>query len=481
MADGLLLPYQVEWVRDRSPVKVCEKGRRIGLSWAEAYDAVLHAGQQDGGNVYYQSYDKTMTRGFIADCGFWCNKLNIGAKMLGEVLVDLGADGDHQAYKIELASGKEILAMTSAPRAFRSKGKPKDWAIVDEAAFVDDLGEVLKAAMAFLMWGGEVHVISTHNGTGNLFNALVSDVREGKRKGRLFSFPFRRAVRDGLPNRILGIRGVPITPKAIAAWVTEVRDFYGENAAEELDCVPTDGDGTWLTWDLIRGAEDERAGQPELHTGGATYIGVDIARRRHLWIAVALELCGDVLWTRELIARRNISFAEQTAIVGELINRYQPVRVAVDQTGMGEKVVEDWVNLHGSVVEGVLMNSPSQLKLATALKERLEDRRLRNPSDVDLRSDLRGVRKVTGPTGNPRLITPDRGDQHSDRFWAYALACGAAAEPWVEFEYDRVSTTADADDDYGYPDNYQHQASQMMPEMTHRHASTLAADIRGFA
>ncbi len=36
--------------------------------------------------------------------------------------------------------------------------------IIDEAAFVDDLPELLKAALALLMWGGQVIVISTHNG-----------------------------------------------------------------------------------------------------------------------------------------------------------------------------------------------------------------------------------------------------------------------------------------------------------------------------
>ena len=36
--------------------------------------------------------------------------------------------------------------------------------MIDEAAFHDDLPELLKAALAFTMWGGVVRVISTHNG-----------------------------------------------------------------------------------------------------------------------------------------------------------------------------------------------------------------------------------------------------------------------------------------------------------------------------
>ena len=51
-----LLPYQTRWVEDGAGLKVIEKARRIGISWAEAYDAVMHAGAVTGGNVYYQAY-----------------------------------------------------------------------------------------------------------------------------------------------------------------------------------------------------------------------------------------------------------------------------------------------------------------------------------------------------------------------------------------------------------------------------------------
>ena len=62
-----LLPYQTRWLADGAGLKVIEKARRVGISWTEAYDAVMHAGADGGGNVYYQAYNWEMTRGFIAD------------------------------------------------------------------------------------------------------------------------------------------------------------------------------------------------------------------------------------------------------------------------------------------------------------------------------------------------------------------------------------------------------------------------------
>lgn len=147
-----LLPYQARWVSDPTPLKVCEKGRRIGLSWAEGYDSVMHAGE-GAGDIYYQSYSHDMTRGFIDDCADWASELQIAADVVGQTFLDV--DGERvPAFRLPFASGREITAVTSAPRAFRSKGRPGDRAVLDEAAFVDNLGESLKSAMAFLTWGG---------------------------------------------------------------------------------------------------------------------------------------------------------------------------------------------------------------------------------------------------------------------------------------------------------------------------------------
>ena len=424
-ARRLLLPYQKRWVEDGAGLKVIEKARRIGISWAEAYDAVMHAGSKAGGNVYYQAYNLEMTRGFIEDCAQWAGELQLKAGALGETLVDEGRG--IQAFRIALASGREILAMTSAPRAFRSKGRPGDLAIVDEAAFVDDLGEVLKAALAFRVWGGRTHVISTHNGEANPFAALCRELRAGTRLGSLHRTTLKEALAQGLFRRIVQGQDRPWSAAAEATWEADLRAEYGHHASEELDCIPAAGAGAWLAWEAIRACEDPGAGDPAAFAGGAATVGVDVARRRDLWVAAVLERVGDVLWLRELVVEQGIPFSQQRAIVGDLAARYRPTRIAVDQTGMGEAVVEQLQeDLGRTAVEGVLMTGPRRLDAATALREAVEDRRLRIPPDGELRRDLHAVRAEAGPTGAPRLMAERSGtDGHADRFWALALACAA--------------------------------------------------------
>ncbi len=104
---------------------------------------------------------------------------------------------------------------------------------------------------------------------------------------------------------------------------------------------------------------------------------------------------------------------------------------------MGEAIVEQLQDDHGKIrVEGVLMTGPRRLDVATALREAVDDRRLRIPADDDLRRDLHAVRVEAGPTGAPRLIADRAGtDGHADRFWALALACAAAADGRTEYAY----------------------------------------------
>ena len=422
------LPYQARWLADAAGFKVIEKARRVGISWAEAYDAVMHAGAPAGGNVYYQAYNREMTRGFIEDCAGWAHALQAGADTPGETLLE---DGGRSVYvfRIAFASGHEILAMTSAPRAFRSRGRPGDLAIIDEAAFVDDLGQVLKAAMAFRVWGGRAHVISSHNGEANPFATLCRDLRDRVRPGSLHRITLKEALEQGLFHRVAAARGESRTAEAEAAWEAALRAEYGSHAGEELDCIPAAGGGAWLGWEAIRACEDSGAGDPAAFAGGAAAIGVDVARRRDLWVAAVLERVGDVLWLRELVVRHGIPFSQQRAIVGALARHYAPACIAVDQTGMGEAVVEQLQEDLGRAVDGVLMTGPRRLDVATALREAVEDRRLRLPPEPELRRDLHSVRAEAGPTGAPRLMAErSGGDGHADRFWAIALACTAARE-----------------------------------------------------
>jgi phage FluMu gp28-like protein len=167
---------------------------------------------------------------------------------------------------------------------------------------------------------------------------------------------------------------------------------------------------------------------------------MDFAARGDLTVIAVLEEVGDVLWLRELIELRATSFAAQLAELDRVMRDYRVIRAALDQTGLGEMPVQEAQRRHGQYrVDGVLFSPARKLDMATALKERMEDRRIRLPlGHAALRVDLHSVQRVAGPNGNPRLVAERENGSHADRFWALALACSAAAQPKFAYGYEPV-------------------------------------------
>ena len=136
-------------------------------------------------NVWYIGYNKDMAQEFINDCANWARAYNLAASAMEEIeYADVEEfDGVIKekkilAFRITFQSGWRITALSSRPSNLRGK---QGRVVIDEAAFHEDLASLIKAAMAFLIWGGQVRIISTHNGDSNEFNSLVQDIRAGRK------------------------------------------------------------------------------------------------------------------------------------------------------------------------------------------------------------------------------------------------------------------------------------------------------------
>jgi phage FluMu gp28-like protein len=459
-APAVLLPYQQRWLADKSQVKVVEKSRRIGLSWAEACDSVLCAAAANGQDVWYIGYVKDMAIEFILDCAQWAEHFNSVAEAI-EVSEEMWLEGEEKksvfAFSIKFASGNRITALSSKPRNLRGK---QGRVILDEAAFHEAQGEILKAAMALLIWGGDLRIISTHDGDDNPFNQLIKDTRAGRFPYSVHRFTFGEALMEGLYQRICLRTGEDWTEKGQAAWEAKIRANYGDDAEEELDCVPKNGSGSFLTRELvesqmrtgwpvlrdqrepaftfrpeefrisaIKGWCDDHLGPllAALPTNEMSFIGGDFARTGDLTALVPLLQRQNLTrYAPFVVELRGMPFRQQLQVLWYLIEGLPRfVGAGLDGRGLGSQMAEETAQRYGpDRILCVMATQPWYLEHLPPYKAAFEDRLIELPMDADILLDHRVPKVVRGVAQIPELRTTDaqKKKRHGDTFIAGSLA-----------------------------------------------------------
>ncbi|EOI6871233.1 terminase family protein [Yersinia enterocolitica] len=480
-ADQVLLPYQRRWIADTSQLKIAEKSRRTGLTWAEAADAALNgsmAASAGGCDTFYVGTTKDMAREFIDACAMWAKAYGLAASDTGEeVLQD--EDKDILVYVINFASGFKIKALSSNPSNLRGM---QGNVIIDEAGFQKDLAAVLKAALALTMWGSKVRLISTHNGNENLFNTLIQDSRAGKKRYSIHSIDIDVACAEGLYKRIC-----LVTKKA---WSEDAEDEWKDNllkdtatpedAQEEYYCIPKNGGGTYLPRSIRERAarghgpvirfqgtaefnalpEGLRALEmqewleqyvlPELNKLPQNLrhcLGEDFARNGDLTVFAPITVNDDT--TREvpfLVEMGNVPFKQQEQALFYICDRL-PNRdgIKLDGRGNGQYLSEQAAYRYGSEVEQVQLSVPHYRENMPRFKAAFEDDELILPKHEDVINDLGAIQILRGVPGidDARTAGSDGRKRHGDAAIAIFLGFLASREDCRRYELHRLTRPAD--------------------------------------
>lgn len=348
-----------------------------------------------------------------------------GRKMLGQApeLVELAGN----VSEIRYPGGSRAIALPANPDTARGYSGN---VVLDEFAFHRDSDAIWTALFPTITRGYKVRVISTPNGQQNRFYQLWTEAQQRSATWSAHRVSIFDAVAAGLA----------INPDELRAGIRDEDAWRQEYLCEFVDEATA-----WLTWELIRAAEDPRAttgGTPVPHqtTGGtpvpqapgpqgAVYAGWDVARWNDLSVLWVVERVGDVLWTRGVQAMKRCTFEEQLGRVLDLARRWRVVRLCVDATGIGEMPAEQARKALGEYrVEGIKFTQPVKELLAADLRRVLEDRRLRLPIDEAVRQDLHSVKRSTNPVTGKARFEGEAAGSHADRFWACALAVHAAGQ-----------------------------------------------------
>lgn len=434
----LLLPYQAAWVKDMSRLKIAEKSRQIGWTWATGYGLVSRKALDTARlDAWVSSRDDIQARLFLEDCKAFAGLLNLAASDLGERVID---EGGHTAYVLAMANALRVHSMSSNPDA--QAGKRGD-RVLDEFALHPDPRKLYSIAYPGITWGGSLEIFSTHRGSANFFNKLIIEIRH---KGNPKGFSLHRVtLQDALDQGFLYKLQAKLPPDDERQGMDEAAyfDFIKagcadeESFAQEYMCVPSDDAAAFLSYDLIDGCVDRTYGT--YGTEGTydladaknpLYVGVDVGRDHDLTVIWVFEKVGGMNLTRRVIEMKAETFDAQEAALYEVLALPQVRRCCIDQTGIGRQFAERAQKRFGTYkVEGLHFTGAVKEELAYPVRAAFEDKSIRIPDSQTLFSDLRGIRKETTASGNIRFAGERGKNGHCDRFWALALALHAGKSP----------------------------------------------------
>lgn len=485
---GVLMAHQSEWIRMQEglDIAVCEKGRRTGITFAQALtDTITAASSKEAGgdNVWYMADTKEKGLEFIGYVAKFAPIIARGqaSRVEQHIFQDQAPDGTSrqiQAFRVRFASGFRVTALSSRPENIHGLQGVVD---LDEAALHKDVAKVLESATALLIWGGRIRVWSTHRGKKNPFNQLVQDIRAGRygAKAKVIRISFDDAVANGLYERACAMRGKIATPDGKREWYNAIRSAYGPRKAamrEELDVIPRDGDGSaipsvWLDRamaetrpvlrivfddDFPKRPEKERevwcaswiATQlmPALRAAakgftGRWAVGMDFARHRHFSVVMPARIEQDLRRVVPfLIELANAPTRQQEQILWALLDFLKTEAAgrwtfAGDATGPGQTLMEYTGDRYGRAeldkeagrykggpIHEVTLSRPWYGEWMPKYISLFEDGFISLPRDASLEDDHRAVEYIDGIPMVPKLERKDLQDAELVRHGDGAIA-----------------------------------------------------------
>lgn len=495
LAEGVLMRHQAQWVAIKKKIKVCPKGRRTGMTFAEALDDTITAASTrvaGGDNVYYIPDKKEKGLEFV---GYVARFARVIAQAQGQgvsaieefIFQDQDERGNTKgitAWRVRFASGFQVAALSSRPANIRGL---QGVVVIDEAAFHLDVQAVLDASTALLIWGGQIRVISSHNGKKNPFNQFCNDIENGLYGDNavVFRATFDDAVANGLFERVCMMSGERPTAQGKAKWYRDIRAAYGPRKAamrEELDAIPRDGGGVCIPGVWIERAmpeertivrlvlDDDFAQNPAalreawcvewirinlqplldaLDRDLEHVAGMDYARHRNFSLIAPLEISRQLKRRAPfLVEMQNVPTRQQEQILWALVAALPRRRgVAIDATGPGQTIAEYAADKFGHTqVHQVVLSRPWYGLWMPKFIQSFEDATIDLPRDANTEADLRAIEMIDGIPMVPGAEKKDLKDpelyRHGDAAIALCLAWFASLNKSAPIAFDSVPPKA---------------------------------------
>lgn len=489
-----LTPYQIRWITNRYPRKLCVKSRRIGGTYMAALDGAWRAAGYDpclgllrpetGERVNIVSASFNQAKEFLNYCAKHLRQLEElpedvervipiaqehGLPITPGVLLAMVSalhprpkahaehvfvprnkkiknmrngsiiDGEPLVDRIYLTNGVMIIAFAANPRTIRGF---EGHVILDEFGVMPFADRIWAAAASLadenlgMRSGYTLSVLGTPCGDSNMFAKLaITGAGQSFSRHRITIFD---AHAQGHPLNPEKVRGRYIgTPEIFeqeynCAFLSDATQYIDMRELQE--CLYATTPEGLLEYQQV--LDVHRHGM--LQTSG---LDVAVAERGDRSVLVRNQLLGKVRWMTPTIRRgRGVSFETQKFWVKEEF-RDKVWRVAVDGTGLGYEMAQELSrpSEFGSAVLHVRFNPQVKEAMATRAKQWFQLRRQRIPDDQDLIRSFLNLHRTINAAGTRFLYdTKHEESGHGDEAWALMLAQHAETFEGGPFETKRA-------------------------------------------
>jgi len=297
------LPYQERWILDESPLRIIQKSRQVGITYADAYDSRPQGQRPRRSPRCVDLISRSaQAKLYLEDCKYWAVFLHLYFLDLGLLILDEKTNSS--AYALQFANGRRIYCLSSNPNALAGKrGHVK----LDEFALHQDQRLLYRIAKPVTTWGGQLSIISTHRGIGTLFHQIIREILEkGNPMGwSLHTVPLQIAVEQGLVERINRKTG---SSESREQFLKRLRAecIDEEQWLQEYCCIPADESSAFFSYDMINSCEDPTLNLMTLdqlaeycnqNPKCTLYLGLDVARKTNLCVFDVGEKLGESFGT----------------------------------------------------------------------------------------------------------------------------------------------------------------------------------------
>ncbi|MCL4436152.1 MAG: terminase family protein [Thaumarchaeota archaeon] len=293
-------------------------------------------------------------------------------------------------------NGSRIICLPCGRYGSTLRGLTVHFAVVDEAAFI--YPEVIESVIFPMLatTHGRIWLLTTPWDRAHItYKAFTSWPKDS-----VYHFPSS------------------INPLITPAFLDEQLNLIGqERYNQEYLAQFVDDSRSYFPMTLIRPCIGETP-----ISSDCCFAGYDPGGKESYAAAVAVNKRQDKLVVRRIWSAKGLSYTEATLKVAEMCKLLNAENLYVDQTGLGQPVVEHIKDL-GISVDGLVLTDKRREELFTNLKLLLEQRKIILPDNLELIKSLNCIEYERTRVGGFRFT--HRQGTYDDLAFALALACWA--------------------------------------------------------